>query len=182
MFETNIENLRNFYCYVFEKKRLELIIFLIVNYVFSLLPIVIVSLFVFKLDDATQKGFFGDGSIISLCMGILCTYFSLLFDFKSETEKNKNIIINLVLVIIYVLSFLFFKECQLHFSRSWPFIYTVTFISFIYLIFTFFCSLYLNFRYNVDAADLEKYVEEKKRKKIENAASSKTTSKTGVRV
>lgn len=183
MFENlSFSYLYNFYIYLFQKKKTDFSIFFIITFIFSLLPYIIVWITIIQLNDAKQKVFFGDGSIIALCSGILCSYFAILFDFKGEKEKKDNIVIYLLLILFYIILLFVFRSCQLNFDRSWCFINGIGFLSTLVLIITMFCAMYLNFKVTIKNNDIEKFIEEKKMKKIEKDALIKNKSKSGVNV
>lgn len=172
----------NFYCYLFEKKRKEFFIFLIITFIFSLLPYIVVFSSIITMDEVNQRSFFGDGSIISLCSGILCSYFAILFEFKSEDEKKDNIIIYLILILFYICLLFVFYKCQLNFNRSWEFICCIIILSAFVLIVTLFSAMYINFKSQIQYSDLEKYILEKKKKKVKKDSGNTKISKNGTQV
>jgi hypothetical protein len=183
MFENiSISYLYNFYSYLFQKKRADFSIFFILTFIFSLLPYIIVWFSIINVNDENQRSFFGDGSIIALCSGILCSYFAILFDYKGEKEKKDNIIINLLLILFYIFLLLVFRGCQLNFNRSWDFIDCIGILSTFVLIITMFSAMYLNFRIKINYNDVEQFIEEKQRKKFERDALKKKKSKSGIDV
>jgi hypothetical protein len=174
--------LYQFYRYVLAKRKMEFAIFFSITFIFSLFPFLILWWEVHGLGDKEQRGFFGDGSILTLCSGILCSYFAILFDYKNEKEKHLNTIVNIGLVILYfTLSYVFIK-CQLNFDRNWCFITNIVMLSGFVLLLTIFCAMYLTFKEKVEFADVQKYSEEVKAKKIEKELLKKTKSKKGVSV
>lgn len=171
-----------FYRYVFAKKKMEFAIFFLITFVFSLFPFLILWWKVHGLGDKEQRGFFGDGSILALCSGILCSYFAILFDYKTEKEKHLNTIVNIGLVLLYFSLSYAFIDCQLNFDRSWCYITDIIILSGLVLILTLFCAMYLTFKEKVDFADVQKYTDEVNAKKIEKESLKKSKSKNGTSV
>ncbi|RZM14530.1 MAG: hypothetical protein EOO88_44100, partial [Pedobacter sp.] len=101
MFEINLKEIPDFLAYLWDRKRLEMIISLTILFVLPTLPYVYISIKMLARPFNDQIGYFGDGSMISLCIGIVCTYFGRTHDFKNDGEKNKHKLFNLAAVVIY---------------------------------------------------------------------------------
>ena len=178
----NLSYLCKFYRYILAKKRPEFFTFFIITFVLALLPYFLVWWEINSLPDDKQRSFYGDGSVIILCSGILCSYFGMLFDFKDDQEKRWNKVYNLVLVIIYILLLFVFYKCQLNFNRTWSFISTIVIISALTLILTLLAALFLNFKQHVIYAEVIKYDNELNAKKMEKQALKQSKSKSGINV
>lgn len=169
-------SLVKFYCFLFLNKKKELISFFLITFILPLLPYLLVSYKLFNQSDSHQRAYYGDGSMLTLCAGILCSYFVILFEFKSENQKQTNSILNIVFVIGYVLMTFIFLECQLNFDRNWDFIHSIYIVSGILLLFTFLSAAYLNFEKNCDYKEMYDFFQERNRLKM--TKKSKTLTKT----
>jgi hypothetical protein len=180
--EFSLKNLFYFYRYLLHKKTNDFLIFFLITFVLALFPYFVVWFSIINLSSEKQQAFYGDGSIIIFCSALLCNYFSMLFEYRSDGEKKRNIVINLVLVLLYVTTVLYFRECQLNFDRSWSFICQTSIISGILLLLTLLIAMYLNFNIHINYKDVQDHIEELKLKKIERQVQKKKKSKGGIEV
>lgn len=174
---------RDFYKYVLIKKSWEFTLFVLVTFVLSLLPYILVSI---NMPESSERGYYGDGSILTLCSGVLCSYFTILFNFDPKILKKdfgpKTGVICLVLFIIYVLVLIQFYHCQMNFDRQWPFIWWIIGASGILLCITVFFAAYLHFHRDIQPLEIKNFAEELQRKKVEKQASVDKKGQDGVSV
>lgn len=175
-------NIIYWYWFIITKRTLDFLNFLIVIFIFPILPYAIVAYKILNESDEHKKAFYGDGSIMILCSGILCSFIAMLFENRNETEKKLSLFINLILIIFFILITFVFVDAQLNFSRSWGDINWVIGLTTGILIITLLSALYLNFRLKVEYTEVQNFIEEIKRKRIEEKASKLNKSKGGTRV
>ncbi len=145
MFDIQLNEIPIFLSYLWAKKRLDLLVHLIILFILPTLPYIYISIKILYKSFDTQISYFGDGSIISLCIGIICAYFGRTHDYQNDGQKSKHRFFNVFAVILYITLLLFFIECQLTSPRSLCFIYGIVALSFIVLLFTVLGSLILTF-------------------------------------
>ncbi len=170
------------YWYLISRRTLDFLNFILVIFIFPILPYAIVAYNLMKETEAHQKAFYGDGSLMILCSGILCSFVAMLFEHKNDTEKKLNLFINLILIILFIVITIVFMDAQMNFSRDWAYINRIITITSFILIVTVLASLYLNFRLKINYSDVESFIEEVKRKRIEKKAAKSNKSKGGTRV
>lgn len=175
-------NIFYWYWFLIAKRTLDLLNFLILIFIIPILPYAIVACKILNESDEHKRAFYGDGSIMILCSGILCSFFAMLFEHRNEIEKNVSKLINSVLFILFIIILFIFYEAQLNFARRWSDINLVIALTTVILIITLFASLYLNFRLKIDNNEVQKFIEETKRKRIEAKAKKTFKSKGGTRV
>ena len=168
---SKLAQLCDFYKYLFANRRRELIIFIFITFLLPTGPYMYVALKLINDVEEHRKSYYGDGSMITLCAGILCAYFVMLFEFKSEEERVDNTLMNLLLLGFYVVLFLVFAECQLNFDRSWCFNKQIFVLSSLLLLTTSLIAVYFNFKKNFDYPEVDKYLKESDQKVTENKAS-----------
>ena len=181
-----------FYQYLFTKKPIDLIIFLLLTFLLPFVPYIWVAIELCLAQEADEhlRAFYGDGSMISLCAGILCAYFAILFDYENQEQggnnnqeqKRFNALINIGLIFLFLIFLFVFKHCQLTFYRSWSFIYQILAISGVGLIITFGAATYLNFNKKVDYAELKKFIDERQSRKTAIRANKTTKTQDGVQL
>ena len=178
----NFKYLYYWYKFLYLKQRTNLCIFLIIIFVLPVLPYLIVSFKLFYFGEEQMRLFYGDGSIILLCSGILCSFISILFEHRDEIEKKRNTLMNLGMIVFYVIITVIFIDCQLNFDRKWPFIFIIFLITSIIFLITMLVALYLNFKVNVNYNDVIKLIQESETKKIARKADTSKKSKSGIKV
>ncbi|SCX00302.1 hypothetical protein [Flavobacterium saliperosum] len=181
----NISYLYYFYHYLFKKETKELIKVGVVNFLLGLFPILLVILFhVRKLTNEEQVQFYGDGSMIIFCFGVLVSFVSYNFsesyrEMKESEFKNKQtnkILLFALCFIYYFISYKIFEMAQLNFSRTWGFIYCVNGISFIFIAIAFLLVIYLNFSDKFDYSKIQPYKESIMAEKMAKKAAKKRSS------
>lgn len=175
-------NILNWYWFLISKRTLDLLIFLMVIFIFPILPYGIVAFKLMNQTDEHQRSFYGDGSIMILCSGILCSFVAMLFEHKTEDGKKINQFFNISLIIIFIILTVIFIDCQLNFSRDWYHIQTIFFVTSATVFITILATLYLNFRFKINYAEVELFVEAIKRKRIDRKAAKSRQSKGGTKV
>lgn len=160
----------DFYKYLFSEKKRELIIFALITFLLPVGPYIYLSLKLINDTDAHKLSFYGDGSMITLCAGIMCSYFVMLFEYSSDEERMNNTLLNLLLLMFYVILFLVFVECQLNFDRNWCFNFKIAILSTILILATFFVASYFNFKKNFSYYEVSKYNKDTEQKSIETKA------------
>lgn len=175
-----------FYRYLFCKRGKEVLLVIVFNFIIGLLPILM--LIFFELDDFTSEQklqFYGDGSLIIFCFGVLMSFVNFNFNFllnKNEIEI-KNISVNKALLfcfclLYYFFSYKLFERAQLNFAKDWCFVISLNAVSFFFLIIAFFFVLYMKFADEIDYAIVNPFREEIIRKKQVANASKKEETKT----
>ncbi|GAA3935711.1 hypothetical protein [Hymenobacter algoricola] len=169
----------SFYQYLFASKKKEMMAFIIITFILPVVPYIWVAL---KLEESSKRAFYGDGSMLTLCAGILCTYFILIFDFEDEDAKKRNILINLVLFLLYLFILYVFIECQLTLNRSWVFITVIEWISGVILFITFIIGTYFYFHKNAIYTEVEEFKKNRQAKKIAEKAEEVTQTTDGIKL
>jgi len=181
----NIQYLLNFYEFLVFKKGKKLFIFLLIVFVSSLLPYIIVARSLDYDNQVQLKNYYGDGSILTLCSGILLSYFTVFFNSKKkkqdEERKDDDILIAIAFLIIYALVLLQFYLCQTE-NRDWTMIINVIIESTLLLLLTLGVSAFLHFREDISYLDIQKYIEEKKEKKLSKKAKDTKKTNDGVQL
>lgn len=176
----------DFFRFLVANKRGELVRFILVTFLLSLLPYIIVSLSLWNATDIHKRGYYGDGSILTLCAGIMCSYLTMLFDFNFKKPNDKTAvrtsIVIILMLVFYVLITVLFAFCQNNFDRNKGFIVFVVSCSTILLILTFFASCYLQFIEKVTPNEVINFAEERQRIKIENKTKKPFSSQEGTAV
>ena len=162
----------SYYELLIKEKTTEFFAFVLINFVFPLLPYVFIAIEMFFYADTQRKNYYGDGSIILFCSGILCTYFAILLENKKSKVKEWNPLIILGLILFYVITFFIFYKCQMNFSRSWCFIIIILLFSLIALIFTFIAATHLNFRSEYPYEKVKEYMLNKRKDSISEKANN----------
>jgi len=172
----NIVHFFYFYWYLASKRKVDLGIFLIVTFALPLAPYLWVTVSLWKASTEQAKlSYYGDGSMLTLCAGIVCTYFVLIFDYKDDGEKKKNILINLLLFIFYLILLYVFVMCQLYpGGRTWNFNWNIIYFSGFLLFMTFISGLYFNFYRNIDFKEINDFRRSKKSKRLAEQARTST--------
>lgn len=178
----SFRNIIYWYWFIISKHTLDFLNFILVIILFPILPYAIVSYKLMNETDEHMRSFYGDGSLMILCSGILCSFVAMLFEHKTENEKKINLFINLVLIIFFIIITFIFVDAQLTFGREWEYINRIYAITSTIIIITILAALYLNFRLKINYTEVENYIEEEKRKKIERRAAKSNKSKGGTRV
>jgi hypothetical protein len=164
----------------------EAVRFFIITFILSLLPYIIVAINLRNETDAHLRGFFGDGSILTLCTGIMCSYLMMLFDFnfKKPNEKAavRTSIVILILFLIYIGIGFQFYFCQLNFNRAWGYINPVICLSGALLLFTFLVAFYLQFTEKITSIEITNFIEAQEKEKIEKKAKNTSSSQEGTAV
>lgn len=188
----NINYYYNFFEFLFLRKTKDLIIFFSMIFFLSLLPYIIVAINLDYSDSKQLKSFYGDGSILTLCTGILLSYYTVFLYPSHKTEngnennsnqesKNPFDLINISLIAIYGIVLLQYYFCQTN-DRDTKMIVKVIIGSFLLLIFTFGISAFLHFRDKVSFAEIQKYIEEKKEKELSQKANETKKTDDGVQL
>jgi small-conductance mechanosensitive channel len=172
----------NWYWFLISRRKLDFLIFILIIFILPILPYAIVSFKLISETDEHLRTFYGDGSIMILCSGILCSFVSMLFEHRTETEKKINLLINLVLIIFFVIITFIFVDCQLTYLRNWRFISCIIIITSVIYLMTILAALYLNFRLKINYSEVQKFVEEIRRERIDIKAAKSKKSKGGTRV
>ena len=179
-FKEEVEYLIYFYRYLIDKEWKDLLILVGINFILGLLPIAIVWFYVMSLNDCQQRAFYGDGTVIIFCFGVLVSFTGHLFEFKNINDNKNRILLYIFLIPVYVIAILFFKESQLNFDRSWEFIRWVILVSTLLLVISLFVVCYLKFSMKFNYSIIHPYKEqiqlqkkEKKMIKLENKSSAK---------
>ena len=175
-------NILNWYWFLISRRTLDFLIFMLVIFVFPILPYAIVAFKLMNQSDEHLRIFYGDGTIMILCSGILCSFVAMLFEHKSEEGKKLNLFINISLTIIFIILTIIFVDSQLNFFRDWCYIQNIIIVTSVTIIITILAALYLNFRVKINYADVEQFVEEVKRKRIDRKAKKSKQSKGGTKV
>lgn len=182
----NIHYYYNFFEFLFFRKTKDLILFFVIIFFLSLLPYIVVAINLDYSNNEQILSFYGDGSILTLCTGILLSYYTVFLYPSNKNENTQNNgdnqisnnpydLINVLLFVIYALVLIQFYFCQTR-DRDVNMILKVFFGSILLLIFTFGVAVYLHFRDKVSFAEIQKYIDEKKEKKLSKKA--KDTNKT----
>ena len=175
-------NMFYWYWFLISKRTLDFLNFILIIFIFPILPYAIVAYKLMHETDEHARAFYGDGSIIILCSGILCSFVAMLFEHKNENQKKINLFLNLIMIILFIVITLIFIDCQLTFSRSWNYINNIVGITTVILILTVLAALYLNFRLQINYVEVEKFIEDIKRKRLEDKALKSSRSRGGTRV
>ena len=89
----SISYLYYFFHYLFNRKSKDLLVVGLVNFILGLLPILIVIFFEINgLNESKQTQFYGDGSMIIFCFGVLVSFVS--FNFSSLIGEISKIEFN----------------------------------------------------------------------------------------
>lgn len=184
--ELSLKYLCNFYKIVFLKRPWEFWLFFISTFVLSLLPYILVSFNNYDAPEYELRRYYGDGSILTLCSGILCSYYTILFDFKNIKLKDldgaKNGVVNLVLLIIYALVVFQFFHCQMATDKPTSFILLIIFFSSILLLFTILSTAYWHFSRQIEPIEVHQFIEKGERKKLEKKANSTQRTDDNIRI
>lgn len=179
MFEMQLTEFPVFFSYLWAKKRMDMFTHLIISFILPTLPYIFISWKVLQRPLQDQISFFGDGSMISLCIGIICVYFWKTHDFKNDRQKSQHKLFNVLAVIIYIILIVVFMECQLSTPRSIPFIITILIVSILVMMITILISLIITFD---DYPDFQNYKESISLKKAESNTQSPAKSKTKIEI
>ncbi len=179
MFEMSLSETPEFLAYLWVKKRYELLTSILILFVLPTFPYIILSVEMLNRPFKDQLNYFGDGSMISLCIGIICTYFGKTHDFKTVDEKNKHKLYNVIAVLIYFALIYLFMECQKTSPRTQLFIWVIAGVSLVVLLFTSIFSLMLSFD---DYPDFQKYKEQSRLKDTEQKIVGESNSKSKIKV
>lgn len=170
----NLKYLANFYKYLYAEKGKNLAVFVLITFVTSLLPYFIVAINIDYNNNSQVKSFYGDGSILTLCTGILLSYYTVFLDFKRKKLRDfdnaDNTLITVSLLIIYAIVLLQFYLCQTTNDRSFSMIIEVIFGSLILIILTIAISTYLHFKEVITYSDVHNYFEQKERNRLTKAS------------
>ena len=157
MLDINIRDFPLFFSYLWSEKRMDFLTHIIILFVLPTLPYIILTVEILQMSNEAQIGFFGDGSMISLCIGIICTYFWKTHDFK-EGAKQRHRFFNVVAIIIYIILLAIFMDCQISTPRSVGHICLILAISLVVLIITFIISLVLTFENYVEFEEFKQKI------------------------
>lgn len=157
-----------FYRYMVCVRGKELLEVGLTNFLLGLSPILYLIIFEvpeFTTDQNLQ--FFGDGSLIIFCFGVLVSFVTINFSEIKETtslEKWKNIktnnaILLALCIIYYFFSYKIFEKAQINFDRTLNFIIIINLASFLFLIIAFLIVVYLKFSIEYDYSVINEYRE-----------------------
>lgn len=178
----SLTNIFYWYWFLISKRTIDFLNFILVIFIFPILPYGIVAYKILHETSEHKKAFYGDGSLMILCSGILCSFVAMLFEHKTESEKKLNSLINLVLIMLFIIITFVFVDAQMTFERDWSYIFKIVGFTSVIIVITVLSALYLNFRLKINYAEVEKFIEEIKKKRIEQKAAKSNKSKGGTRV
>ncbi len=179
----NLSYLFYFYRYLFKNQGKELLVVGVVNFLIGLAPILLVILFELKgLDGEKLRQFYGDGSMIIFCFGVLVSFLTINFaklNLRTKTTEdgnnisNNNILLLSLSIIYYISAYKIFEKAQTNFDRSWEFIYWINGISGLFLIVAFFIIVYVKFSSEYNYAVIHPYMEDTRAKRKAKRAAKK---------
>jgi hypothetical protein len=186
----SISFLYYFYHYLFNKRSKDLLVISCMNFILGLLPILIVIFFEINgLDDSKKIQFYGDGSMIIFCFGVLVSFVSFNFpnvigkisEIEFNNKHNNKLLLFALCFIYYLIAYKLFEKAQLNFSRTWEFIYWINGISFIFIFIAFLLVIFMKYSeeygYSVINPYREKIITDKMAKK---AAKKNKSTKTNI--
>jgi|25_taG_2_1085351.scaffolds.fasta_scaffold00090_28 Na+/H+-translocating membrane pyrophosphatase len=171
-----------FYRYMFCKKGKELLEVGLTNFILGLSPIL--YLIIFEVPEFTKEQnlqFFGDGSLIIFCFGVLVSFVTVNFSIIRENaslEKLRNIKTNNAIfialcILYYFISYKIFEKAQVNFDRTVNFIVIINLASFLFLIIAFLIVVYLKFSEEYDYSVINPYREKIQAKRKAKEAAKK---------
>lgn len=164
----SISYLYYFFHYLFNRKSKDLLVVGLVNFILGLLPILIVIFFEINgLNESKQTQFYGDGSMIIFCFGVLVSFVS--FNFSSligeiskiefNNKHNNKLLLFALCFIYYFISYKIFEKAQLNFTRTWEFIYWINGFSFIFILIAFLLVIFMKYSEEHDYSVIIPYKE-----------------------
>ncbi len=186
----NIQYLINFYSYLFAEKAKRLTVFLLTIFFASLLPYIIVAFSLDYSNSNQMKSFYGDGSILTLCTGILLSYYTVFLEFRENKGRNddekKNIsddnrLITVSLLIVYAVVLVQFYLCQTT-ARDMIMILQVVIGSILLFLLTLIVSSYLHFREEVSFADVQSHEDKRRIQKLKRSSEKTVKTEDGMKL
>lgn len=164
----NFSYLYYFYHYLFKMRSKELLVVGTINFLLGLLPILLVIIFeINELPDSKKVQFYGDGSMIIFCFGVLVSFVSFNFsniinkisELEFNNKQNNKLLLFALCFVYYFISYKIFEKAQLNFSRTWYFIYWINGISFVFIVFAYFLVIYMRYTDEYDYSVINPYRE-----------------------
>jgi hypothetical protein len=164
----NITYLYYFYHFLIKKKSKELLVVGTINFLLGLFPILLVIMFeINSLPDFKKVQFYGDGSMIIFCFGVLVSFISFNFsnilgkisEIEFTNKQNNKLLLSALCIMYYFISYKIFEKAQLNFSRTWEFIYWINGTSFIFIFIAFLLVIYMRYSDDYDYSVIHPYKE-----------------------
>lgn len=152
---TELTYLKFLYLYVFKKKNLHLVEFLLFHFFVGFIPLFIVMFKIRSYSSCVQKSFWGDGTLIIYCFTIIC---SIAYNYFTNSINNKNnpskSVIWVGVITYLIITTIVYIDAQLNFNRSWKDIYIINIVSMLLFLIGCLASLGIHFSSKYSYGDI----------------------------